>query len=126
MTRSIRRPGRLAAAAALRHLHLHNSYVSVHTVHCIRVSVFAFFVARRATCMDMVKVQLVFRLGQRKTVKVWHFSPDHIDCTTLKEVEENILQLYPDVISRRLGLLMKYQDSFAGEIVVESIPAVRT
>ena len=70
--------------------------------------------------MDMVKNRLVFRSGQRKTVKVWRFSPDHIDYTTLKEVEENILQLYPDVMSRRLGLLMKYQDSFAGEIVVES------
>ena len=61
--------------------------------------------------MDMVKVRLVFRSGQRKTVKVWRFSPNHIDCTTLKEVEENILQLYPNVMSRRLGLLMKYQDS---------------
>ena len=60
-----------------------------------------------------MEVWLAFRSGQRKTVKVWCFSPDHIDCTTLKEVEENILQLYPDVMSRRLGLLMKCQDSFA-------------
>ena len=69
--------------------------------------------------MDPVKVKLLLKAGSRKTTKVWRFCPGSIDCVTLNEVEQSTLELFPDVVSRRLGLRMKYRDSFAGYIDVE-------
>lgn len=50
----------------------------------------------------------------------WHYNPHEIKNAPRKGTEDVILQLFPDFKGRGLRLQLKYQDSFAGTIVLDA------
>ena len=67
-----------------------------------------------------IKIAVVLQQGDKSTRKPWRFSPSDISTYRLADVEEDILQLFPDVAKRDSRLTFKYKDSLVGDVQIES------
>jgi len=67
-----------------------------------------------------MKIAVVLQQGDKITRKPWRFNPSDISNYRLADVEENILQLFPDVAKRDSRLTFQYKDSLIGDVELES------
>lgn len=71
--------------------------------------------------MEDIKVAVVLRtVHEKSSTKVWRFKLQNIDGYTLKGVELQLLELFPEVKKKGLSLKLSYHDSFVGTIELES------
>ena len=66
--------------------------------------------------MSVVKVAMVLDSAPNLTKKAWHFNNLDIQSYTLKSTEAELLQLFPVVKEKGLGLELSYQDDMIGTI----------
>ena len=64
----------------------------------------------------MKRVVVCLHVGANTVTKVWKFDINRITDYTRKSVENNLIQLFPDIVRKRLKLRMWYLDDLAGEV----------
>ena len=69
--------------------------------------------------MSVVKVAVVLHSGPNLTKKAWRFNSLDIQSYTLKSTEAELLQLFPVVKEKGLGLELSYQDDMIATIKIE-------
>lgn len=69
--------------------------------------------------MSVVKVAVVLNSGPNATKKAWRFNSLDIQSYTLKSTEAELLQLFPVVKNKDLGLELSYKDDMIGTIKIE-------
>ena len=67
-----------------------------------------------------VKIAVILQQGDKTIRKPWRFNPSDITTYRLSDVEEDILQLFPDVAKRDSRLTIHYKDSLVGDVELES------
>ena len=67
-----------------------------------------------------IKIAVVLQQGEKTTRKPWRFNPSDIAAYRLADVEEDILQLFPDVAKKDCRLTIQYKDSLVGDVELES------
>jgi len=76
-----------------------------------------------ATMSNTVKVA-IFRLNEaegERPSKVWRYKADLLESYKLAEVEKELIPYFPDIEQKKLGLVLKYQDSLLEhKIIIES------
>ena len=73
---------------------------------------------------NWIKVAVTYRSGLSQdgvaTQKVWRFNSRAVHSYTVATVEEDLLHYFPAIREKGYGLTLFYQDSFVGEVKVES------
>ena len=65
----------------------------------------------------MERVAVIFHLGESSTVrKVWRFDSSKRSTYTRKQIEEELLSLFPDVEHKGLRFEVFYEDDLVGEV----------
>ena len=72
--------------------------------------------------MDSIKVAVVRAKGEHtQPSKVWRYNHHLVGKYQLCDIEKELIQYFPDIQQKNLGLIMKYQDSLLEtKIVTES------
>ena len=69
--------------------------------------------------VSVVKVAVVLHSGPKLVKKAWRFNSLDIQSYTLESTEAQLLQLFPEVKEKGLGLELSYQDDMIGTIKIE-------
>ena len=69
---------------------------------------------------DTERVIVHMHLGQSVVKKVWRFDPRRLQDYTRSKVEQELIDLFPDVSRQNLKLSLWYEDDLAGEVSVIS------
>ena len=67
-----------------------------------------------------IKVALAYKTGQQHIAKVWRFFGRTFESYTLAQVKKEILEYFPDIAAKKLGINLHYRDSFVGLICIDS------
>ena len=67
-----------------------------------------------------IKVALAYKAGQQHVAKVWRFFGRTFESHTLAQVKKEILEYFPDIAAKNLGVNLHYRDSFVGLISIDS------
>ena len=67
-----------------------------------------------------IKVALAYKAGQQHVAKVWRFFGRTFESYTLAEVKKEILEYFPDIAAKNLGVKLHYRDSFVGLISIDT------
>ena len=67
-----------------------------------------------------IKVALAYKAGQQHVAKVWRFFGRTVESYTLARVKKEILEYFPDIAAKNLGINLHYCDSFVGLIIIDS------
>ena len=62
------------------------------------------------------RIAIALRVGDADIKKAWRYHSDHISKYTRKEVENKIIELFPDFDRKGLKLEMWYQDELIGDV----------
>ena len=65
---------------------------------------------------DTERVVIHLHLGQSVVKKVWRFDPRRLQDYTRSKVEQELIDLFPDVSRKNLKLSLWYEDDLAGEV----------
>ena len=69
----------------------------------------------------MTKVIIGYDTPDGKHItKVWRFDANSIQLYWLKQVKSDVLEFFPSISQRRLGISLSYNDSLVGAITLES------
>lgn len=69
---------------------------------------------------DTERVVVHLDLGQSVVKKVWRFDPRRLQDYTRSKVEQELIDLFPDVSCQNLKLSLWYEDDLAGEVSLHS------
>ena len=64
----------------------------------------------------MERVVICLHVGAETITKVWRFDINRITDYTRKSVENELIQLFPDIARKKLKQRMWYLDDLAGEV----------
>jgi len=70
--------------------------------------------------MNSVKVIIVYNNEGQCCTKVWRFYPDILDTYKLENMRKELIEFFPSIVRRRLGISLSYKDSLAGSITLET------
>ena len=83
-------------------------------------------VCSASMCSDPVKVAVVLHSGPNTVKKAWRFNCLDTRLYTLASIETELIQLFPEVQEKGLGLRLSYQDDIIGTINIEGDSDLQT